>query len=239
MASTSSARKHQPKRSVGPQVWLSIFLSYATIAVTPYTSRHTFLPNLLSMHALLFVPLICCQESSSTYGFLNVDVEQIYNSAYIASIGIHVKTAIVATRYLDVSGNLISLMSELSAAAWETLFSNPAQSSIGWDVIWTSISFIAWIILRPVSPSHPSKSMSIPYLLLVTPLACIGATAPYIRASCLPEHSFIPNDDGCRNYNGRPLEQNLRQSRGVKFGRAKTGVSGSLWCPLDQLDLAH
>ena len=46
----------------------------------------------------------------------------------------------------DVSG-----MAAAVDALWSTLGSHPAQSSIGWDVIWTLGSFLAWIVLAPLS----------------------------------------------------------------------------------------
>ncbi|TFY70848.1 hypothetical protein EVG20_g2147 [Dentipellis fragilis] len=33
---------------------------------------------------------------------------------------------------------------ELARALWTTLHAHPAQSSIGWDVVWTTIAFAVW-----------------------------------------------------------------------------------------------
>ncbi|KAF9533760.1 hypothetical protein CPB83DRAFT_782282 [Crepidotus variabilis] len=170
-------RSSASPRTVGLRIWLSVLLSLATIAASPYTSRQIFLYNLLAMHALLFVPLFPFKSSRSLW----IDIKTLYNIVYIASLAIHFKTSLVAFRSLILSHTSFQTLSlEVALSAWNVLFSNPAQSSIGWDVIWTSISFITWILLRPASSGQPLKYLSVPYLVAVTPLASVGVTAPYI-----------------------------------------------------------
>jgi len=68
----------------------------------------------------------------------------------------------------------------LDNEAWATLHSHPAQSSIGWDVIWTSLSFIAWIsLLRPDSSGTNKYGRKVIYLVLSASIVSIAVTAPY------------------------------------------------------------
>ncbi|CAA7268202.1 unnamed protein product [Cyclocybe aegerita] len=60
-------RRDQHSTNTSPTLWLNVFLSIATVALTPFTSRSTFLWNLLVMHALIFLPLIF-REDATTEG---------------------------------------------------------------------------------------------------------------------------------------------------------------------------
>jgi len=67
----------------------------------------------------------------------------------------------------------------LSTNLIETLYSHPAQSSIGFDVVWTTISFLAWSLLRP----HARKGVFKRIIGLVLMLAgclvlSVGVVAP-------------------------------------------------------------
>ncbi|KAJ7627780.1 hypothetical protein DFH06DRAFT_1006882 [Mycena polygramma] len=76
----------------------------------------------------------------------------------------------------------------LALKAWDVLHSHPAQSSIGWDVIWTSISFVVWLVLHPglqpqVLPSSSTgkgRFLTAMYLLMATPLLSVGVLAPHV-----------------------------------------------------------
>jgi len=187
LSASSTPRNERLSRSASPRIWLSVLLSLVTVALSPFTSRQTFLLNLLAMHALLFVPLISsstsvAEEKTSNY---SMDLSTLYRLVHIASVAIHAKTIYVAVDSLDLTTPQVSL--RMVSAVWETLYSNPAQSSIGWDVIWTSISFVAFIIARPVQSlasdsglPDTNLSKSLPYLLLATPIASLGVTAPYV-----------------------------------------------------------
>lgn len=187
LSAPSTPRNEPLSRSASPRIWLSILLSLVTVALSPFTSRQTFLLNLLAMHALLFVPLISsspsvAEEKTSNY---SMDLSTLYRLVHIASVAIHARTIYAAVDSLDLTTPQVSL--RMVSAVWETLYSNPAQSSIGWDVIWTSISFIAFITARPVQSlvsdsglPDTNLSKSLPYLLLATPIASLGVTAPYV-----------------------------------------------------------
>ncbi len=163
-------------RSLPPQVWLSILISLAAIAASPFTSKKTFLPNLLVMHAVLFVPLIFKKNSTPDKPIpFSIDIRVLYAITCIISAFIHIRTTMTAWSSLNPEDRSSSL--HIAKTAWRVLQSNYAQSSIGWDLIWTTVSFIAWMAVRPALGVQRSK---FPYLLLATPVASIGITAAYV-----------------------------------------------------------
>ena len=184
--SLSSRRNLSLKQTtVSARLVVSVLLSLVTVALSPFTSPKTFLPNLLVMHVLLFVPLISITTTSSSSEIspsssFSVNLNTLYRIIQLACAGIHVRTVIVAIGSLQTSSKLAA--GHILKEAWTTLYSHPAQSSIGWDVIWTSLSFIAWILLLRPGPSryYNDRYYGIAmYLILATPVASIGVTAPY------------------------------------------------------------
>jgi hypothetical protein len=77
------------------------------------------------------------------------------------------------------------------ATAWNTLHSHPAQSSIGWDVVWSTLSFITW---TGFGDGQPMNAFAIVFMFLATFLASIGVTAPYVL---LPHSArpFVPKTE--------------------------------------------
>ena len=107
----------------------------------------------------------------------------MYRIIHLACAGIHIRSVIAAIGSLQTSSKSPDIFKEV----WAVLYSHPAQSSIGWDIIWTSLSFIAWIFLRP--PRCDGSRMlnkyygMAMYLMLATPVASIAVTAPYALLS--------------------------------------------------------
>ncbi|KAF9565375.1 hypothetical protein CPC08DRAFT_659183 [Agrocybe pediades] len=169
--------------AASPRLWLSVLLSFATIAISPYTSTQTFLPNLLVMHALLFAPLIGISTIVHPTKSFSVDTKTLYRLIQILAAAIHLRTVFAAARALKQDSISSSTASRLISVAWDVLHSHPAQSSIGWDVVWTSISFIFWMLTSSEYPSALSKLYSVLYLTLATPISSVGVSAPYILRS--------------------------------------------------------
>ena len=71
-----------------------------------------------------------------------------------------------------------STFAQVAEQLGETLSSHPAQSSIGWDVVWTSISFLVWSILT----ARDEGEGYLGYVLgiVVTPILSAAALAPYV-----------------------------------------------------------
>ena len=180
-----SSKMKSPPYMAPPVLWISVLISLFTVAATPFTTPRTFLPNLLVMHALLVVPLVSFTRSSALKqgSHLVIRLQTLYGLILALSFAMRLRTSFVAITSLP---DYNQSPQAFFFSAWEILHSHPAQSSIGWDVIWTSISFVIWISTRP------AKSVDVPYLLLASPLASVGVTAPYVL---LPEE----RDDESKN----------------------------------------
>jgi hypothetical protein len=175
-----SSRHLSLKKTASIGLIVSVLLSLVTVALSPFTSMKTFLPNLLVMHVLLFVPLISITSSSpeTSPAPFSVNLNTLYHIIHLACAGIHIRTVIAAIGSLQASSKSPNIFKE----AWTILYSHPAQSSIGWDIIWTSLSFIVWILLRPLSYDELgglNRYGKAVYLMLATPIASIAVTAPY------------------------------------------------------------
>ncbi|KAJ7693993.1 hypothetical protein B0H16DRAFT_1847672, partial [Mycena metata] len=170
-------------------LWLPILLSLGTIATSPFTSERSFLPNLLLMHTLIILPLLVpdrlfplAQASAEPKSRFAISLKTLYVVVFGAALVLHACTTGQAAGDPPVS------IRNLALKAWNVLHSHPAQSSIGWDVIWTSISFVVWLILHPelqprVLPSSPTikgRFLTAMYLVMATPLLLVGVLAPHV-----------------------------------------------------------
>jgi hypothetical protein len=99
-------------------------------------------------------------------------VGTLYTAVAVLGVALRVRTTAVAVHSLP--GHVRSTRG-FAASAWETLHSHPAQSSIGWDVIWTTLSFAAWILL---GSHHGSSPITVPALVVANLLGSVGVTAP-------------------------------------------------------------
>lgn len=115
-----------PGRTVSLSVVVPIGFSVATVFLSPYTSSGTFLYNLLAMHALLIIPLL-----SPPFG-RQFRLADIYWCLSAFAFLLRIKSYLT----LGSLGAVFQLPS--------TLHSHPAIASIGYDVLWTSLSLAAW-----------------------------------------------------------------------------------------------
>ncbi|KAF7377817.1 hypothetical protein MSAN_00205200 [Mycena sanguinolenta] len=154
-------------------LWVPVLVSLATVARSPFTDEHTFLPNLLLMHLLIVVPLLVSDSlfNSPQKSLLSMRTSTLNILVFVVAFALHARAT------MNVLGDQELSVSEFAASAWRILHSHPAQSSIGWDVIWTSISFVVWGIL---------EARTAVYVLLATPLVSVGVLAP---------HALRPRDE--------------------------------------------
>lgn len=125
--------------SVPPVLWMSVLASLATVSLVPHSLRHNyFLENLLVMHALLVLPLLPLPSPRAVR--LRMRTRTLYGLVALLSAAVRIRT-------VTVSGSLTAGPGTL----WAVLNSHPAQASIGWDVVWTSMSVLIWV--RPRSRS--------------------------------------------------------------------------------------
>lgn len=164
--------------SITPSFYIVFSVSLLTITASPtlaYTNG--FLENLLAMHAVLFLPFI--SPAIISQPITTESLALIYAGIETGSFFLRVKSyadvlsipLISSTFLFSPSQYLLTLSSSLSSPLFSeklhalpnsiitTLYSHPAQSSISWDIVWTSVSFIAWAILAPQPIISPRPSI--------------------------------------------------------------------------------
>lgn len=142
---TASSRSGAASPFQGPRLLqLSTLLSLVTVALTPYLSQSWFLPNLLVMHVLLFIPLMVSGTTPKTRE-AGLSTRTVYSTITVLAILLRLRTVYDAL----YSPSAVASQADLLPALWRTLHEHPAQASIGWDVVWTTISLIAWVVTDP------------------------------------------------------------------------------------------
>jgi len=158
-----------------PGLWVSILLSLITIGISPLTSERTFLPNLLVMHALLIVPLFSSAPTRlAGKNAFSIRVRTLYSLITIFALVLRLRTIMSVLSYIPQEA---PTMKTVTVIAWGVLHSHPAQSSIGWDVIWTSISFFVWKVIGPRIKTQDSAWSKLLPLATSTLVASVGVSA--------------------------------------------------------------
>ena len=173
--------QRKPERVYGqrapPILWFSVLGSLITVGLSPFTTEDTFLTNLLVMHALLVLPLL--PVGYNIRSRFSVQTKTLYLLAAAMSLVLRLRTMFAA--FIGLSPRDQSVSGFL-AVATNTLHSHPAQSSIGWDVIWTTISLFVWIRFTSHSRSASKEKQASLFNPLVTSLTSIllspGVGAP-------------------------------------------------------------
>ncbi|KAJ7148680.1 hypothetical protein C8R43DRAFT_1008390 [Mycena crocata] len=162
-------------------LWVPVLISLGAVALSPLTDDRTFLPNLLVMHSLIIVPLLASDalfpgQSQKNRPSLSMGLSTLYIIVFAAALALHTRITSIAL------GDPAASVLEFAQNAWTTLHSHPAQSSIGWDVVWTSFSFVIWLVMQPTQESQGRslRLVTATYLLLATPLVSAGVLAPHV-----------------------------------------------------------
>ena len=164
-------------------VWWPIALSLRTIYNTPTVSgTPSFLSNLLIMHALLVIPLLAKKTTSSSPSPLSKWFSTKHLCAVTVAISLYIRARTLLPIIFPTGPPIIPSAEDIKALVIhliETLYSHPAQSSIGFDVVWTTISFLAWFLLRPHARKGVFKRIVGAVLMLVACLVLsVGVVAP-------------------------------------------------------------
>lgn len=169
--------------------------SLATVffAFRSYSSPY-FLANLLVMHILILIPLVPNPlpqvRKAATYSTL-------YTTTLFATLAIRFLTyRTVLASSPSTFPNIISLFHQLPGLAYTTFFSHPAQTSISFDVLFTTLSFIAFMLLTDTSLATRSGKTSVSPKVIagaiaLTPWLGIASTgAAYLAARELGIESY-------------------------------------------------
>lgn len=146
-------------RRVPAFVWLCIAIAMSAVAFSPTTLHSHFMLNLLAMHGAIVLPLLPVSFSTKR---LALRVETCYLLAAVASLAIRMKTLYVAGQVANLG----------LAAQAERLYFHPAQASIGWDVIWSTLSFAVYEYIQ--HGTVPPKTLA--YSVIGT----LGFAAPLV-----------------------------------------------------------
>ncbi|CAE6450648.1 unnamed protein product [Rhizoctonia solani] len=138
LPSERKSKSRSPSRTtqVPAGVYLPIFLSHLTILLSPAVAQpgsEWFLPNLLTMHLLIVLPLFNTRSTATNRSGLNLGTFYIV----LAALALIPR----AQTYLSLP---YQDLSSLARRLLETLYSHPAQGSIGFDVVWTTASFAVY-----------------------------------------------------------------------------------------------
>lgn len=175
--STPRSRSEKSNSSLlaPPILWISVLLSLITVGVSPLTSERTFLPNLLLMHALLFVPFMSnpTPNLAGKNGF-SIKIRTLYGITTVLVLVLRLRTILSALSYIPQEAKTLKMVVVM---AWRVLHSHPAQSSIGWDVVWTTISFFVWKILGVRMQTQDSLGPKLVPLATSTLVASVGVSA--------------------------------------------------------------
>ncbi|KAK0443600.1 hypothetical protein EV421DRAFT_527080 [Armillaria borealis] len=153
--------KPKPRGAAPYVLWVPVLCSLLNVFISPFTNEETFLPNLLAMHAVLMLPLLLPPAGRS----FSMSYSSLYSIILISAAVMRLKTTYLAISEVDFSSFL--------ASTFETLHSHPAQSSIGYDVVWSTISFVAWVRL---GIKHEAPVLS----FVSVPIVSVGVIAPYV-----------------------------------------------------------
>ncbi|ORY88016.1 hypothetical protein BCR35DRAFT_301906 [Leucosporidium creatinivorum] len=144
--STPSEKDDTPPTSKPGVSWillLSVLASLFTVGLSPRTTDGPyFLPNLLIMHALLILPLVPLPTYHSS-----LSLGRLYSYTAIIALRLRLPTYTTLLEGHEISlVGLRAWLPELFKQAYTTLFQHPAQSSIGYDVLFASLSFVVWMV---------------------------------------------------------------------------------------------
>ncbi|KIJ45054.1 hypothetical protein M422DRAFT_75141 [Sphaerobolus stellatus SS14] len=184
-----------------------VLLSFLTISLSPYTTELSFLPNLLIMHALLIVPLVP-PFSRIRSSPLSPKTTSFYTLVALLALLLRIRTLSKTLYFLQVTSSpffswrhprdaiviLWNAPGVLFGAALGMLHSHPAQASIGWDIIWTSIGWLCWCLCGDRNPDAQWSTTETVRNLFPTIVASVGVTAPMEIGHQLREKSSVKEE---------------------------------------------
>lgn len=112
-----------------------VLFAFATIARSPHTTSD-FLANLLAMHGALFVPLLAPSALSARGP--RVRVSTLYTAVGVLSFLLRLRA------WWDLIPSALGLRGVPRVLFRALNDAHPAQSSISWDVVCTTLSFAGW-----------------------------------------------------------------------------------------------
>ncbi|EJD55018.1 hypothetical protein AURDEDRAFT_140727 [Auricularia subglabra TFB-10046 SS5] len=151
-------------------LWMCVAAALVSVYTSPALLHSRFLSNLLVMHGAITLPLLPLPKTLRSAGM--VSASAVYWSIACAALAIRMGTL----RNVFSTGMPLS---RIPKDAWTTLHSHPAQSSIGWDIVWTTLSFAAYELLERGAA----------WSACLAPVISVGVVAPATLATAEPRSS--------------------------------------------------
>ncbi|EEB99239.1 hypothetical protein MPER_01119 [Moniliophthora perniciosa FA553] len=143
------------------------------VADSPYSDTESFLLNRVIMHAFSIIPWCFTERHGHYASKFSMPYQALYIVLYVIGLVLRIKTTLAGIRSVSDEGSLWDNFIPFIKSILAILHSHPAQASIGWDAIWTSLSFVTWTCLNEPSIIAP----------IGTAIASAGVVAPWIAAS--------------------------------------------------------
>ncbi|KAF9508014.1 hypothetical protein BS47DRAFT_1303334, partial [Hydnum rufescens UP504] len=147
------------------------------------TETKWFLPNLLVMHALLLPPLLSSASSRLQPKLLSIPTQTLYVIIATLSLLIRSRTLASTPYFSDAVKAPLSAGTLYLENLWSTLHSHPANSSLGYDVIWTAVSYLIWVASGEDGTKKPRSAPWILANALACTVASIAVVAPGLMAA--------------------------------------------------------
>ncbi|KAA1476321.1 hypothetical protein DENSPDRAFT_867255 [Dentipellis sp. KUC8613] len=142
-----------------PTTYLPVLLStLLTMLLPPALTHGLFLPILLAIHILLVLPLLPLPQHP--HPRLALRTRTLHALLLLLALLARILTsrAVLHTSALSLAHTSAPPLAHTSAPPlahtsalarvpgelWATLHAHPAQASIGWDVVWTTLAFAVW-----------------------------------------------------------------------------------------------
>ncbi|GAA5843855.1 hypothetical protein JCM11251_003533 [Rhodosporidiobolus azoricus] len=165
--------------------WLlaAVIAANGNVAFTPHTIFSTtyFLPNLLMMHVVLLAPLSFRDEKAAP-----MTLSRFYLN--IALVALRFRLPTVVHLLGDTPKTVSAVLPKLPKIflkQWEVLNEHPAQQSIGWDVLFASLSALVYVVWASRSSPRLDERVNPLFILgaaIATPFVGISTAAGVILA---------------------------------------------------------
>ncbi|KAG8829890.1 hypothetical protein FRC17_005818 [Serendipita sp. 399] len=121
------------------QLTIPVLLALFTVSICPDPSSPEFLPNIIVLHVLCFIPTLPAPLWTTRPTSLNVPVMTVYFAVTAMAFVLRLQSTMAAVFALDTVGII-----EFIREAATTIHSHPAIATFAWDTIWSTAVFLFW-----------------------------------------------------------------------------------------------
>jgi hypothetical protein len=178
----SEANRRRP-RPFAPynRLCICVLLCMVSIGISPLTTDQTFLPNLIVMHALLVIALIPFGDEAPGKTTLLMDLPTLYTFVMFLAAVMRQRTAVSVVSAIPSADHsplgIFRSPVEFVRSVLGALTSHPAQSSMAWDLVWTTVSFFLWTVIWEGKGRVWGQTAG---MVVVTAFGSVGVSAPLV-----------------------------------------------------------